>query len=76
MKQLLIAAKVFAFVNLLFLPAIALIVFVAFLRVETWWIAFIGVPALFGNLVFLLLKPVRNLIWLKLDMIAGTSPAH
>jgi hypothetical protein len=75
-KQLLIAAKVFAFVNLLFLPAIALMVFVAFLGAETWWFAFIGIPALFANLIFLLIKPVRAWVWLKLDMISGTSPAH
>jgi hypothetical protein len=75
-KQLLIAAKVFAFVNLLFVPSIALIVFVALLGLETWWFAFIGVPALFANLIFLLVKPVRDLVWLKLGMIAGTSPAR
>lgn len=72
MKNLWIAAKVLAFVNLLFVPSIALIVFVAFLRVDDWWFAFIGVPALFANLVFLLIKPVRNLIWHQLDSIAGT----
>jgi uncharacterized membrane protein YecN with MAPEG domain len=70
-KNLLIAAKVFAFVNLLFVPSIALIVFVAFLGAETWWFAFIGVPALFGNLIFLLIKPVRELVWMKLGMISG-----
>ena len=71
MKNLLIAAKVFAFVNLLFVPSIALIVFVALLKVDDWWFAFIGVPALFGNLVFLLVKPVRRLVWHQLDTIAG-----
>ena len=76
MKNLWIAAKVFAFVNLLFVPSIALIVFVAFLRVDDWWFAFIGVPALFANLVFLLLKPIRNLIWLKLGMISGPATSH
>ena len=76
MKHVLIAAKVFAFVNLLFLPAISLMVFVAFLGAETWWFAFIGIPALFANLVILLIKPVRKLVWLKLDLISRTSPAH
>ena len=76
MNQLLIAAKVFSFVNLLFLPAIALMVFVAFLGAETWWFAFIGIPALFANLIILLIKPVRTLVWLKLDRISGTSRAR
>jgi len=75
-KQLLIAAKVFAFVNLLFVPSIAVMIFVAILVGETWWFAFIGVPALFGNLIFLLIKPVRELVWLKLGMISGTAPAR
>ena len=76
MKNLWIAAKVLAFVNLLFAPSIALIVFVAALRVDDWWFAFIGVPALFGNLIFLLLKPVRNLVWSKLEMISGPATSQ
>ncbi len=76
MKQLLIAAKVFAFVNLLFVPSISLLIFVAFLGAETWWFAFIGIPALFANLIFLLIKPVRELVWLKLGMISGMTPAR
>jgi hypothetical protein len=75
-KQLLIAAKVFAFVNLLFVPSISLLMFVAFLGAETWWFAFIGIPALFANLIFLLIKPVRELVWLKLGMISGMTPAR
>lgn len=71
MKNLLIAAKVLAFVNFLFVPSIAVIVFVAFLANSTWWFAFIGVPVLFGNLILLLIGPVRRFVWERLDMIAG-----
>lgn len=71
MKNLLIAAKVLAFVNFLFVPSIALIIFVAYLAGDTWWFAFIGIPALFGNLIFLLINPMRSFVWERLDMMSG-----
>ena len=73
MKNLLIAAQVFSFVNLLFVPSIAVLLFVAYAVGQTWWFAFIGLIALTTNLVFLLVKPVRKLVWQRLDAIAGKA---
>lgn len=72
MKNLIIAAKVFAFLNLLFVPSITILLLVAFTVGERWWFSFIGLPALFGNLVLLLMNPFRGLIWQQLDRISGS----
>jgi len=70
-KNFLIAAQVLAFVNFLFAPSIAVIIFVAYLTGSTWWFAFIGIPTLFGNLIFLMIAPVRKIVWERLDIISG-----
>lgn len=72
-KNMIIVAKVFAFLNLLFVPSIAILVFIAFAVGERWWFSFIGVPTLFANLIILLVNPFRGLIWQKLEMIVGLS---
>jgi hypothetical protein len=73
LKSLIIAAKIFAFLNLLFVPAIAVLLLVAFVSGETWWFAFLGLPALFVNAVVVFARPQRQRIWRKVNRIAGTS---
>lgn len=73
MKTLLIATRVFALVTLLFVPAIATLLLVAFVSGQTWWFAFIGLPALFVNAVIVFAKPQRDRIWRWVNAIAGTK---
>lgn len=72
MKSILIATRVFALVTLLFVPAIAVLLLVAFVSGETWWFAFIGLPALLANAVFVFAKPQRDRVWRWVNAIAGT----
>ncbi len=72
MKSLLIATRVFALVTLLFVPAIAVLLVVAFVSGHPWWFAFIGLPALFTNAIVVFAKPQRDRVWRWVNAIAGT----
>lgn len=72
--MLLIATRVFALVTLLFVPAFAVLLIVAFVSGQTWWFAFIGLPALFVNAVVVFAKPQRDRVWRRVNAIAGTNP--
>lgn len=73
MKTFLIVTRVFALVALLFVPAIAVLLLVAFVSGQTWWFAFIGLPALFANAAIVFAKPQRDRIWRWVNAIAGTK---
>lgn len=73
MKSLLIATRIFALLNLMFVPAIAVLLLVAFVSGETWWFAFLGLPALFVNAVIVFAKPQRDRVWRWANAIAGTK---
>ena len=73
MKNLFIATRVFALVTLLFVPAIAILLLVAFVSGETWWFAFIGLPALSANAVVVFAKRQRDWVWRKVKEIAGAT---
>ncbi len=61
MKNVLIATRVLVMLTLLFLPAIAVLLAVAFLSGSTRWFGFIGLPAVLLNLVVVLAR--RDKIW-------------
>jgi hypothetical protein len=73
LTTLLIATRVFALVTMLFVPAIAVLLLVAFISGETWWFAFIGLPALFANAAVVFAKRQRDWVWRKVNAIAGTT---
>lgn len=73
MKKLLIATRVFSLVTLLFVPAIVVLLLVAFVTGQTWWFALIGLPALFVNAVIVFAKPQRDRVWRWVNAIAGTK---
>ena len=72
MKTLLIATRVLALLILLFVPAIAVLLLVAFVSGQRWWFGFIGLPALFANAVIVFVKPQRDRVWRWVNAIAGT----
>ena len=63
MKNLLAAARAFAIMNLLFVPAIGIVVMVALLGGGTYWFAFFGLPAFTINAIAVFSKPSRRFIW-------------
>ncbi len=72
-KNILVAAKVFAFLNLMFVPSIAVLLAVAFTGAGPWWFAFLGLPALLTNFFVVSAAPIRARIWNKAAAIAGHS---
>ena len=74
MKTLLIAARILAVLTLLFVPAITVLLIVAFVSGQAWWFAFFGLPALFANAVIVLTKPQRDRVWRRLTAIAKAKP--
>lgn len=73
MKTILIATRVFALLTLLFVPAFAVLIVVAFASGQTLWFVFFGLPALLLNAFFVLAKPQRDRIWRWANSIAGTK---
>ena len=73
MKYLWIAFKVFAFANLLFVPSIALVLFMAYGLggTSTSWFAALSVAALGANMAVLLSKRYSDRLWRKFNAIAG-----
>ncbi len=73
MKQILIAAKVFAFLSLLFVPSIVLILGLGYLAKDTMngLFGFVGITVLMINLIFVLTGERRGRLWRKLNAIAG-----
>ena len=63
LKNLLAAARAFAIMNLLFVPAIGTVVLVALLGGGTYWFAFFGIPAFILNAVAVFIKPSRRFVW-------------
>jgi ABC-type nickel/cobalt efflux system permease component RcnA len=72
LKTLLIATRVLAFLILLFVPAIAVLLLVAFAIGQTLWFTFIGLLALFVNAVIVFAKPQRDRVWRRISAIART----
>lgn len=70
-KNLFIAARVFAFVNLLFVPAIAVLLIVAFVSGERWWFGFVGLPALFINAYAVFSRRGRRWAWDRIVAMTG-----
>lgn len=68
-----VAAKVFAFLNLLFVPSIAILLAVAFTGSGPWWFSFLGLPALLANFFVLMSSPLRQRIWRKVALLAGQT---
>jgi hypothetical protein len=73
LKTLLIATRVLAFLTLLFVPAIVVLLLVAFVTGQTSWFALIGLPALFANAVIVFAKPQRDRVWRSVTALAGTK---
>ena len=73
MKQVLIAAKVFAFLSLLFVPSILLVVGLGYLFSETTngVFGFLGISVFLINLGYVLKGERRVRLWRKLNAIAG-----
>jgi hypothetical protein len=71
LKNIFVAAKVFAFLNLLFVPSIAVLLAVACTGSGPWWFTFLGLPALFINVWIVLSGRVRKRVWAKLSDIGG-----
>lgn len=82
-RYIIMPAKIFAFLNLLFFPAFAILIGVAFLSGDRWWFSALGLPALLINFTVLILNPARRMILSKISSIArgsghgrrGTAPA-
>ncbi len=72
-KNILVAVKVFAFINLLFAPSIAILLAVAFTGSGPWWFAFLGLPALFINFWVIFSAQVRRRVWNKARAIGSPS---
>jgi hypothetical protein len=72
-KQVLIAAKVFAFLSLLFVPSIVLVLGFGFLIRETTngFYGFVGTTVFLINLAYVLTGVRRAWLWRKLNAIAG-----
>jgi hypothetical protein len=70
-RHILIPLRVFALFLFAFSPSMILLVAVAFLTKSTWWFSFVGVPALFGNGVLILMNPWRSFIGAHLRTIAA-----
>ena len=73
LKNIIVAAKVFAFLNLLFVPSIAIMLAVAYTGSGPWWFTFLGLPALLINVWVVFTGRVRKRIWAKVTAIGGQS---
>lgn len=73
MKTILIATRVFALLTLLFVPAFAVLLVVAFFTGQASWFAFFGLPALLVNAFIVIAKPQRDRVWQWVNTIAGTK---
>ncbi|UUL81422.1 hypothetical protein [Sphingomonas qomolangmaensis] len=73
LKTILIATRVFAFLTLLFVPAFAVLILVAFVSGQALWFAIFGLPALLLNACIVLAKPQRDRIWRWANSVAGTK---
>ena len=71
-KQILIVAKVFAFLSLLFVPSIILVLGLGYLVGDTMngWFAILGSAVFLGNLAYVLTGERRVRLWAKLNSIA------
>ncbi len=65
--------RVFALMMFIFIPAIATLLFAAFVLKSSWWFQVLGLPALLLNGLFVWLKPVRAQIGLKVKSIAAVT---
>ena len=74
-KQVVIAAQVFAFLSLLFVPSIVLVLALGYLLADTtnWFFGFIGITLFVINLAVILTGERRLRLWRKLNAIAGTA---
>jgi hypothetical protein len=73
LRNIFVAAKVFAFLNLVFVPSIAVLLAVACTGSGPWWFTFLGLPALVTNFFVVFSNPLRRRIWNKISAIAGQS---
>ncbi|WP_353226845.1 hypothetical protein [Novosphingobium sp.] len=73
MKHALIFAKVFAFLNLLFVPSIVLVLGLGYFIRETTngFFSFVGITTFLINLAYVLGANRREKLWRKLNAIAG-----
>lgn len=73
MKQILISARVFAFLSLLFVPSIVLVLGLGYLIRETTngFFGFVGITVFMINLIYVLTGERRVRLWRKLSAIAG-----
>lgn len=74
MKQIVIVAKVFAFLSLLFVPSILLVLGLGYLIRETTngFFGFVGITMFMINLAYVFTGERRVRLWRKLNAIAGT----
>ena len=75
LRNFFIAAKILAFVNLLFVPAIAVLLIAAFITGERGWFSVVGLPALLANAYYVFSAPRRARVWNKALGIAGRPSA-
>jgi hypothetical protein len=68
--KLLAVARVFAFMMFLFVPSIAVLLFAGFILKSTAWFVGLGLPVLLANGIFLLFRPVRKQVSLRLNAMA------
>jgi len=74
MKNLIAAARIFAFLNLLFVPAIGVLVGSALWFGDRWWFSFLGLPALAVNAYLVFGAPGRKWVWGQMVAIVGFKP--
>ncbi|MFM9977776.1 MAG: hypothetical protein ACKVOP_06990 [Sphingomonadaceae bacterium] len=70
--QILVVLRVFAFILFLFVPSIAVMLFLGFVVRDTNYFVGFGLTTLLGNGVLLFLPPFRAMIGDHLQAIAGT----
>jgi hypothetical protein len=68
--KLVIVLRIFAFMLFVFLPAIGVTMFAAFILKSTWYFQWLGLPALFLNAVIVFAPPVRGMVGRQLGAIA------
>ncbi len=71
--RILAILRIFAFMMFIFIPAIAVLLFAAFVLKSSWWFQVLGLPALVFNGLFVVLKPIRRMIGQKVRSIAATA---
>lgn len=73
MNTFLIAARVFAFLTLLFVPSFAVFLLLGFIFGNSAWFGGLGMPVLLVNAVVVCAKPSRDFVWRWANRIAGTK---